>query len=309
MRADTVLFPFPVVLLALLISGAAAPASASESWGGGVRRVEVPAAPSGDEPQVRVSPGLSTTFLFDSEVQVVELDEREGFALVDAGHTVLRLVPSEQLAPGTRLRCTVRFKDGAAPASAAFVLVIHPAQAESLVEVYRRKRTVESYREEANEAREEVRQCRERIERLEAEYKGAGGLRGLLATRVIDKKGVPALDLLRSVIRSPVSEFGFVEATSYRSATRVALALSLTNPEGWEPWMAEGATLSNKQGETLRVLPLWQEAPETFGSFYRVVVEAEASIEDARGSYTLKLWDAGGKRTVILGNVTFPALP
>jgi hypothetical protein len=36
-----------------------------------------------------------------------------------------------------------------------------------------------------------------------------------------------------------------------------------------------------------------------------VVVEFEATKDQARGSYTLKLWDTEG-RTVALGKVTFP---
>jgi hypothetical protein len=38
----------------------------------------------------------------------------------------------------------------------------------------------------------------------------------------------------------------------------------------------------------------------------RAVVEVLASQTEARGTYTLTLWDADQKRTVTLGNVTFP---
>lgn len=76
---------------------------------------------------------------------------------------------------------------------------------------------------------------------------------------------------------------------------------------GAAPWTAEGAALTNKLGQTLRVLPLWQSEPIASTSRHlRVVVEAEASEEEARGPFTLKLWEAGGKRTFTLGNVTFP---
>jgi hypothetical protein len=36
------------------------------------------------------------------------------------------------------------------------------------------------------------------------------------------------------------------------------------------------------------------------------VVEAEASQQEIGGPFTLTLWEAGGKRTITLGNVTFP---
>jgi hypothetical protein len=37
-------------------------------------------------------------------------------------------------------------------------------------------------------------------------------------------------------------------------------------------------------------------------------VEAELPQVEARGRFTLKLWDASGTRTVTLGGVTFPLL-
>ncbi len=49
---------------------------------------------------------------------------------------------------------------------------------------------------------------------------------------------------------------------------------------------AEGATLT-REGE-------------------RIIIEAEASAKEARGTFTLKLWEAGGARAVVLGGVTFP---
>jgi hypothetical protein len=36
------------------------------------------------------------------------------------------------------------------------------------------------------------------------------------------------------------------------------------------------------------------------------VVEVLATKREARGTYTLTLWDAARQRTVTLGNVTFP---
>jgi hypothetical protein len=36
------------------------------------------------------------------------------------------------------------------------------------------------------------------------------------------------------------------------------------------------------------------------------VVEVPASEKEAQGTYTLVLWDAEQKRTVTLGNITFP---
>lgn len=312
MGVGTVLFPFPGVLLAMLLfSGtAAAQSSAVASSGAGVRRIEIPSRPSNEAWEVRISPEVSTTFLFDSELLGFELAGREGFTLVDPGQTTLRLVPSLRVALVDQLRLVVRLKDGERPASASFMLVVHPARAEPLVEVYRQRRPEESYRQEASEAREEARQCREENERLHAECKGAGGLRGVLATQVVGDKGVTARGIRQTATLSPASALSFVDVSSFRSAERVAIKMTLSPlAEGAAPWMAEGATLTSNTGEALRVLPVWQSEPMTSASHEPlVIVEAEALKDEARGPFTLKVWEAGGKRAFILGNVTFPEL-
>jgi hypothetical protein len=38
----------------------------------------------------------------------------------------------------------------------------------------------------------------------------------------------------------------------------------------------------------------------------RVVIKADATEAETRGSFTLKLWDAEGTRSVIVAGVTFP---
>jgi hypothetical protein len=42
------------------------------------------------------------------------------------------------------------------------------------------------------------------------------------------------------------------------------------------------------------------------GKGRRVVIEAEATEAETRGSFTLKVWDADGTRSVIVTGVTFP---
>ncbi|HEX5747080.1 MAG TPA: hypothetical protein VFZ09_12625 [Archangium sp.] len=53
-------------------------------------------------------------------------------------------------------------------------------------------------------------------------------------------------------------------------------------------------------------MPILLAAPGEEGKQGRVVVELLATQKEARGSYTLVLWDAERQRTVTLGNVTFP---
>ncbi|MFP2960301.1 DUF2381 family protein [Myxococcus sp. 1LA] len=300
------------VLLFLLLAGegTALAQSPSSTVGLSVRRIELVSDDTQLAAEVAVSPGLSTVFIFDSEVsrEGVTLEGRERFSVVDAGlSTLLRLVPSERFNAGDRLKLTVRFQDGAAPASATFVLVAHPARSEALIEVYRRKRSVETYQEEVRQARLEAEQCREENERLRAERSAPDGLAGLISTEVLSGRGVEFRDVSKGVTLAPGGAAGKHRVHTYRTARRVAVEVTLVHAGDAQPWTAAGATLRGKANEELKVLQVWQSGPVAPGSdTRRVVVEAEAASESPQGPFTLKLWDTDGRRTVTLGNVTFP---
>jgi len=307
-----VLASSPAVLLALaLLVGATATAqSRAIPCEMGTRRIELKAEPSGGVPELCIGPGLSTTLLFyGAELLAggVTVDGRERFTLVEVGNTVLRLVPSERMVSEDRLRLTVRFKDGEAPTSVAVWLVVYPGHVEPLVEVYREKRTVESYQQEAKEKDTLLHQCQEDNERLHAEQEGPGGLAGLLATGLMDKEGVASKNLIKSIVRHPENVVYVFGANSYRSASRVAVELELALTQEMQPWRAVRAELVGPGRRTLRVKPPWQREPITSGvEDKRVVIEAEATEAETRGSFTLKLWDADGTRSVIISRVTFP---
>ncbi|WP_141621934.1 DUF2381 family protein [Myxococcus sp. AB036A] len=299
------------VLLFLLLTGGgtALAQSPSSTVGLSIRRIELVSDDVQPVVEVAVSPGLSTMFLFDSEVsrEGLTLEGRERFAMVDAGLTTLRLIPSEKISAGERLKLTVRFQDGAAPASATFVLVSHPARSEAHVEVYRRKRSVENYQEEVRQARIEAEKCREENERLRAERSAPDGLTGLISTEVLSGRGVEFRDVTKDVTQGPGGAAAKHYANAYRAARRVAVEVILVSRGDDQPWTAKGATLRGKANEELKVLQVWQSGPVAPGStVQRVVVEAEAASESPQGPFTLKLWDADGRRTVTLGNVTFP---
>ncbi|NVJ10501.1 DUF2381 family protein [Myxococcus sp. AM001] len=299
-------------LLFLLLSGggpALAQSPSSSSVGLSVRRIELVSDDAQPAVEVAVSPGLSTVFLFDSEVsrEGLALEGRERFAMVDAGLNTLRLVPSEKISAGERAKLTVRFQDGAAPASATFVLVAHPARSEAQVEVYRRKRGVETYQEEVRQARLEAEQLREENARLRAERSTPNGVTGLIATSVLNGRGIEFRDVSKGVTQAPGGAAGKSHTYTYRTARRVAVEVALMSRGDDQPWTAVGAMLRGKANEELKVLQVWQSGPITPGAdTQRVVVEAEAASESSQGPFTLKLWDADGRRTVTLGNVTFP---
>jgi hypothetical protein len=77
--------------------------------------------------------------------------------------------------------------------------------------------------------------------------------------------------------------------------------------EEMQSWRAVRAELVGPGRRTLRVKPPWQREPlSSAANDRRVLIEAEATEAETRGSYTLMLWDAAGTRPVIVSGVTFP---
>jgi uncharacterized protein (TIGR02268 family) len=274
------------------------------------QRVELPAEPRGEVAEVCISPGLATTFLFFQGGILrdrVVVEDAQRFTWVEAGTGNIVVLPSENVAPGQRLKLTVFFAGSEAPASATFTLVVHPARAARQVEVFRQKRTLASYQQSEKEKEAQVQQCRAENARLRAESEGPRGLVGLLATGVMDEKGVPSRDLSKSATRHPANALTAVQVFSYHSSGRVAVELWLEDPKGGTPWRVAGAELVGPGHRRLRVLPPWQEETRGFAAeSFRVVIEAEATEQEARGSFTLKAWNEEGTRSLILSGVTFP---
>jgi uncharacterized protein (TIGR02268 family) len=123
----------------------------------------------------------------------------------------------------------------------------------------------------------------------------------------MDERGVVPRRLTHGITRHPANALKVVDAYSYRSKGLVAVVVGLQVPEGGAPWEAVGAELVGPGGRTLRVLPPWQAEPIKFGAEdRRVVIEAEATEAESRGTFILKVWDTGGTRSITLTEVTFP---
>ncbi|WP_309895370.1 DUF2381 family protein [Archangium sp.] len=297
--------------LALLTSTAAAaerpPLPPCEA---GDVRLEVDANAPGRVPALCITPDLTSNFLFDAKLARVELEGREHFRRVTEAADSFMVVPSEAMRDLEPPRVTVYFVDGAAPASLTFLLVVHPARAARQVDVIRQTRPVAFYEQEAREAQSKAQRCEEEKVRLQAEQEGPGGLRGLRAAGLLNPvHGVGAKDIHNDVKPRPRAVLPYNQVLSYRAGSekkgRVAVELVLENP-GTKPWTLAGALLRGAKGEELTPLP--EGTPVSILPGERgvgVMVEFEATTKQARGAYTLTLWDADG-RSVILDNVTFP---
>jgi uncharacterized protein (TIGR02268 family) len=263
---------------------------------------------------VCVSADEPTTFVFDSRVTegAVEFQPEGRLADWSPGKERLSLnvIPKGDFLAGERVKVTVRFADGAAPASASFWLVGHAAKGTRRVEVFRQPRPPEVLKKERDEAQAETRQCEEDKARLLAEREAPGGLMG---SAWLEGAGVVASKKLDQFLRQqPTNALGLETAWSY-SYTRegetrpasVVVRLGLKNPSA-EPWTLAGAALVDSTGEEVE-LARWQEAPIPANGAGAVAVGIEGERAQLGCPCTLKLWEAGGPRTVTLGNVTFPA--
>jgi uncharacterized protein (TIGR02268 family) len=266
------------------------------------------------EPVVCISPDVPLTLRFNAPLQPgsEKLEQRERFGDVAPGQTSLMLVPPETMGAGERFRVGVCFADEAAPACATFLLLAHPGLGMREVKVSRQPSPVAYYQQVAREAQDENQRLREEVRRLRAEREGPEGVRGAVASGLMGKQGIVCTNLSKK--RTPPKGNALIPEVVFgcRANGSVAVLVDLTNP-GAEPWTAAGAVLRGARGEVLKPLPLWQSAPLApsrpridSSPPGRVVVEVVATENEARGTYTLTLWDAEHQRTVTLGNITFP---
>jgi len=302
-----------VLLLLALFSTPALATSTPDDWDTvAVRHVELTADRAGQVHEVRISPLFTTTLVFNASLLRggVELEEREGFRVVtvDEAAGFVALLPSGALPAERQLQLTVRFADGAVPASASFRLVVHPTRTEPQVNVYRLPRSAESLQLEARQERERAEQCEMQLAQAQAERRGPGGLTGLIDSGlVVEGSGVTGRDLYDTAQQRLGGALRVEKAHTYAAQGQVAMALEVQNRSA-QPWSvdSEGTQVVSKEGAQLRVLSVWQPEPLAPGKKGRVVVEAVATPEQARGTYVLTLGERDGARTVTLRGVTFP---
>lgn len=200
-------------------------------------RLELPPEPTSEPREVCISPELPTTFRFDSSLApgTVEVQGRERFEDVSAGTRSFTVLPPADLQTGECFKVEVRFADGAAPTSATFILVGHPALGTRQVDVYRLKRGVEDYQKQIQQEREKPQQLSQELERMRLEH-GPGGLTGLIASGLIAlaDKSVAASNISKNVTLPASNAITAQNIISYRSRTtagvvRVAVAMKLLN--------------------------------------------------------------------------------
>lgn len=299
----------PTAFLVLLL--AATPAASQTCPPAGEiegRCIELTAERVNEVPEVQISPGQPTTFRFDSDVRAdgMTLENREHFE-VAPGKRLITLEPSEKMRGAKPSTVTVCFVDGSAPACASFRLIVHPAIGERRVEIFRHARSMDSVQTELRKTREENTGLRAEMERLRAEHDRPEGLIGLFASGMVGEAGIPSQVITEFITKRESNSLQPWKVRTFRAPGRVAIKLLLENPDAAKSWTPQGAVLVGPKGEVLEA-SFWPAEPIPSGE--RRSVWSEVMAPDARteGTFTLKIWEADGQRTFVIGNVTFPAL-
>jgi uncharacterized protein (TIGR02268 family) len=233
------------------------------------------------------------------------VEARERFEVVEPGKRILTLVPSEKMRGEKPGKVTVCFADGAAPACATFRLLVHPAVGERQVAIFRHPRPVDSVQAELRKTYEEVARLRAELERLRTERDRPEGLIGLFASGMVGETGIPSQDITKSITESERNTFDTRSVRTFRAPGRVAMQLTLELPRGAMPWTPKGAVLVGPKGEILEAT-FFPAEPIPPGEKRPVWLEVMAPDTRTEGPFVLKLWEADGQRTFVLGNVTFP---
>jgi uncharacterized protein (TIGR02268 family) len=267
-------------------------------------RVELPPQTSGRTWEICANADSPVVLVFDPPLPArARVDMMPEARLVASqGLELLTFLPVPSYQPGERTTVTVHFEDALEPESVSFVFVGHSDRAVSQIRITRHARVPKPGEQQVLSHGE----CLDELARLRSETGRFDGLRSLLATELMNRTGVSSRFVSKA---SPLegSALKFMQAATYRSKRRVAVEVKLHFLQG-EPWTVAGALLMGSKGEQLTSLPPWNTGP--LGSSAKegwVVVEFEATKEQAQGVFTLNIWDESG-RTAAVGEVSFPDL-
>ena len=180
-------------------------------------------------------------------------------------------------------------------------------------QVYRQPRSCGSLHLESRQPRERAERCEAELEQERTRPEGPrpSGITDLFDAGLVGEgKGVVVRHIINDVTQGPDEMLSVKKAWSYRAEPRSLVAVELwvlnTSPLPWTADGVEGAELVSTQGVRLRVVRVWQRTPAEPGALAQLVVEAEATVEQSRGTFLLKLGEAGGPRTLTVRGVSFP---
>jgi uncharacterized protein (TIGR02268 family) len=257
----------------------------------------------GTAQELRVSPGIITTLVFDTpldlEAMKAELDGlAPRFELADVGMSRLTLTlrPSAGFTPGTRQRLEARFAQGEEPRRAVLELVsVSGEAAERQVEVHRKPPPPEE-RVAALEARGAA--CEAEL----AVVKARGAMP--LALLVLEGELTPTVGIEGTLLKPkrdnhPPEGVTLTQPALYRTRERAVLSLRLYLSPGGRPWApGELEVRDARTGRSMTVHGVAMKPPVLApGAEALLTVEWEVSTE-ADGTVEVRVLERDGARHV-----------
>jgi uncharacterized protein (TIGR02268 family) len=273
-----------LALAVALLLGAAARAEAAPSRTKRDRPVAVTVNTAEPLPELHVAPDVPTVLLFPADIRTKTLTvDQSRIRVRDVGQSSIIVQAVDDYRADERQELEVFFADGRAPARAAFVLVMDPAEVDTRIDVERR--------ELPNGAcpAEEPRTTMSAVDAI--------------ASGVIDKDGV----LTRQVegFQDAASGFDSKAGVSYRARTWVLVDVEIIPPPRYPSWRPSGATLTSKRGEA-RVRTVKVEPSESELGAVRVLVETDVPPPSLGLEFTLHLNGPEGAPSFSIPTVKLP---
>jgi len=253
-------------------------------------------------PVACVSPNTATVIIFHTPIdpQSIVLQGEDYFKVVATRESVM-VIPNSNIPTDQTFQLAVRFPDEAAPSSGSINLLANASVATRQLDVFRRARTVESYKEEAREAREEAKSLREQLKEKEITCDVGGGLAGLILSGLLSQSGLGA-ERLES---APKGWRENARIMLYRlPAKRIAIRARLEHPSYYGVEVAE-AFLTDNLGTTLRPRTLRTGGKVLQGSPADVVAEWAVDERVEQRTFTL-IFVINDAQTLRFENIRFP---
>jgi uncharacterized protein (TIGR02268 family) len=243
------------------------------------RVVTVAGTPAEPLPEIRVAPDTLTLLWFPAPIlkKTITVDPLR-IRIRDAGESSIIVQAVADYRADERHELEVFFADGKAPARAAFVLVMDPAEVDSRIDVSRPEPLDAPCPAEV-----------QRADPLPEDFVLKG---------YVDKHGVPTGVIGR--VADNGQGLSAQSGVSYLGNGWVLFDIVITNGAGRPPFSPRGATLTGKGGVTLQARRVKAErdaiAPEEFA---RVLVVADEPPASAGGVFDLEVTGDTDRRLVI----------
>ena len=242
--------------------------------------------------EICVRPGLLTGVLFDVPVSV-DLQDEVRFAEVMRGGRGISFVPPPDLAPGERLRLTVRFTHESPPSSVTFLLVSRPGLVTHQVDVRHDDRPRDTLLRELEEQRARNQRLLADNQELREQLERPVRLSQLFESDLLEQRGVETHDLVDTFawrLDGPVS---VLEGQSYRSRDQLALMLVMRN-NGALPWTLSRVSLTDSGGGLVKDMDFVRPGPIEPQGTRRLFLEATLARDIRVGHLILEDEDGRG---------------